>query len=125
MRLFRAMKADGDKPAVEPSARGLGVRVGGPYPDVVLDADGNAEPGQGMSVAPEDPMFLKQHRRPEELGGTGPDPVWEIDDDVIVDPLHYLQQSGTHGVIEPSTPTHITAFQANLASTRDCWGRTT
>jgi len=43
--------------------------------DVVVIVGG----GGGMSVAPDCPGHLSEHRRPAEHGGTGKDPVWELD----------------------------------------------
>ncbi|MGI9118575.1 MAG: hypothetical protein ACR2G7_00305 [Acidimicrobiales bacterium] len=44
------MKADGEHPLVEQSARGLGVRAGGGNADVYPDDDEKVHPGDGMSV---------------------------------------------------------------------------
>lgn len=56
------MKADDGRPLVERSARALGVRIDEEPRDVVPDEAGDVSPGRGMSVAPDDPLFLPQQR---------------------------------------------------------------
>jgi hypothetical protein len=122
-KLFRGMKSSGGAPQIERSARGLGVRVGPAQypPDVTPDADGVVHPGQGMSVAPDDPMSLEPHRRPREHGGRGADPVWEIEEDSLPSSLRFVADSVTHGVIEPASPMSLESYEAALASTAPQW----
>ncbi len=62
-RLFRGMKEDPvEEPLLEQSARGLGVRPGVDVPAV--DLQELVRPGEGgISVAPDDPQNLPEHRR--------------------------------------------------------------
>ena len=73
---------------VESSARGLGVRLG---VDVHPNSDGEVSPGEGMSVAPDDPFLLDTHRRPKEFGGDGRDPLWVIDEAQLVEDLEFWE----------------------------------
>lgn len=115
------MKADGDKPLIAPSARGLGVRVGS-YADVHPDIAGNVHPGSGgMSVAPDDPLGLDTHRRPPEFGGTGRDPVWQLASESLPVALSFRRESPDHGLVEPAASTSLSDFQDDLAHTQDGW----
>lgn len=117
-QLYRSMKSDGPLPKIESSARGLGVRID---EDVFPDESGIVSPGAGMSVAPEDPLLLPQFRRPEKYGGTGKDPVWVIDEPQLPDKLAYTGDSLEHGLIGPSVPMHLTAYEGALAATQSSW----
>jgi len=121
--LFRGMKADGDCPLIEQSARGLGVRTEGKQVDIQPDAEGKVHPGAGMSVAPDDPLLLPQHRRPAAYGGTGLDPVWAILDDDLPDSLSYLADAIDHGVVEPAVVTSLADYREALASTQPSWSQ--
>jgi hypothetical protein len=125
MRLFRGMKEEADGfPAVGPSGRMLGVRPRShPTPDVLAnDPNDSVLPGGGgMSVAPNDPVHLHRHRRPSSLGGTGPDPVWYIDEEDLDPELRFRQDKATHGVIEPAQPMTLAELQNALARTRALW----
>jgi len=78
--LDRSMKSANDgHPEPGRTARTLGVRPG---VDILVDVDDVVVivgGGGGMSVAPDCPGHLSEHRRPAEHGGTGKDPVWELD----------------------------------------------
>lgn len=122
--LFRGMIADGSKPKIHSSARGLGVRVGD---DIALEPGDtvamtkNGKPA-GMSVAPNTPINLPEHRRPPAFGGKGKDPVWKISDSELGQELTYSQDSPKHGVIGPkSQETPLVKYQDALASTQDKW----
>jgi len=117
------MKPDGEWPLIEQSARGLGVRTEGTHVDIQPDADGNVHPGAGMSVAPDDPLLLPQHRRPADFGGTGLDPVWEIIDDDLPDSLSYLADAIDHGVVEPAVVSSLADYRDALASTQTSWSQ--
>jgi hypothetical protein len=121
--VYRGMIDDGSGPKVEQSARGLGVRVLGTAGDVrvvggIVQADGG-----GMSVAPDTPTNLPEHRRPPEWGGTGKDPVWAIPTAAFVTPLQYIRDTPTHGTVSVAMPTPLAAMQAALAATRPVWQR--
>ncbi len=120
-QLFRGMKTDGAYPLVEQTARGLGVRVG---TDVSPDSAGYVHPGHGgMSVAPDDPFNLQQHRRPPAYGGTGADTVWVIGQDQLVARLTFRADGITHGLIEPVASTDLSAYRSALAETRENWAQ--
>lgn len=116
------MKADSDGlPRVEGTARGLGVRRGNDIPE---DGDGLCSPGNGgMSVAYDTPDNLPPHRRPPEHGGTGPDPLWEIEDSDLPDFLAYREDDELegHGFIEPAYTMEIGDYEDALAATRTLW----
>jgi hypothetical protein len=71
-----------------------------------------------MSVAPDDPMNLPPVRRPKALGGTGKDPVWYIDIDLLGADLAFIQDKPTHGLIAPSRSMTLDDFEKALAATQ-------
>lgn len=120
------MKDDGEAmPTCGPSARELGVRLEG---DLPISEEGRVEPETGgMSVAPESPMNLPPHRRPRELGGYGPDPVWQINSEDLPETLRYRpdpRNPSRHGFVEPIEPLNLADYQEALASSRGFWTRT-
>lgn len=122
--LYRAMIEDRDRlPLVVGTARGLGVRPG----EILPDDDGNVEPETGgASVALSTPENLPVHRRPRELGGTGPDPVWEIAEGDLGEALMCREDPempGVHAFIEPVRPMPLEEYELALAETRDEWRR--
>lgn len=124
MLLYRSMKEDpGDgRPLVVGTARGLGVRVG----EIPWDEEGNVElESGGMSVALGRPEHLVEHRRPRSLGGTGPDPVWGIDENELGEQLVCRPDPDLagHGFIEPVRPMPLEEYELALAETRDAWRR--
>ena len=81
-------------------------------------------PGEGMSAAPHDPGNLGKNRRPPQVhGGTGKDPVWEIDTDDLGPKLEYVQDKPTHGVVGAKEPTTLADLEQALAATRARWVR--
>jgi hypothetical protein len=44
---------------------------------------------------------LPKHRKPPQFGGTGRDPLWQIDDSKITGDLEAIQNSTTHVSIVP------------------------
>ena len=126
MRVLRAMRMDEDgEPEIDRTARTLGVRVGGRRPDVVVAASGLVLPENGgMSVSPPPPENLPEHRRPEEFGGLGRDPVWELDTDHLPPELTYRpdpRSPDRHGFVEPAVPMHLDDYEASLRATRGLW----
>lgn len=121
-RLFRGMIEDQDGlPLVIGTARGLGVRRDN---DIPVDDDGLCSPGLGgMSVAYDTPLNLPPHRRSSEHGGTGPDPVWELDEAELPDFLVYREDDELdgHGFIEPAYAMEIQDYEEALATTRTLW----
>jgi len=122
-RLYRGMKETEEGPEIGPSARTLGAR-----PDVDISVvNGQVEPDNGgISVSPDDPANLPPHRRPPALGGTGRDPVWEIDADDLGPHLRYDEDTpGKHGTIQPAYPMTLEEFQRRLAETQGRWRKVT
>ncbi len=122
-RLYRSMKTASDgKPASERTARALGVRSG---IDIAVGADGLVVGGEGgMSVAPDSPENLPARRRPPEHGGTGKDPIWELDVTELGDELVYREDPlmpGVHGFVEPASTTTFVAYESALLATRRAW----
>lgn len=121
--LYRAMKADAQGcPVCEPSARGLGLRV--PV-DIALGPDALCRPASGgLSVAPDSPLHLPQHRRPVQLGGTGRDPVFSTEAEALPLTLAYRpdpRAASQHGFIEPARPVSLEALQRDLCQTASLW----
>jgi hypothetical protein len=103
---------------VGPTARTLGVRPGDDIPIV----GGRVSPGTGgLSVAPDRPTNLPDHRRPPRLGGTGKDPVWGIDADSLGGDVVFRQDKPTHGLFEPAREMSIEEFQEALADLASRW----
>jgi hypothetical protein len=119
-RLYRGMYSDGDHPRVEGSAKGLGVRVG-EHGDVEPDAQGLVHPGAGMSVAPDDPLFLPGFRRPPEFLGSAGHPIWGICESDLPEVLTVVIDSPEHGVIGPARAMSLADYEAALASTQSNW----
>lgn len=77
-----------------------------------------------MSVSPDDPRHLPPFRRPPEHGGTGRDPVFELDEQVLGSDLVYRPDPldpERHGFIEPAREMAIDEFQLALAATQASW----
>src|SRR5262249_45958891 len=103
-RLYRSMKRSEDgPPEVGPTARTLGVRVG---VGIVVGWDGFVRGGVGgLSVVPDSPRHLPEHRRPPEYGGISKDNVWVIAVSDLGPDLVYREDPdmpGAHGFIEPA-----------------------
>src|SRR5262245_59862105 len=121
MRLFRTMREEADGlPSVGPGARLLGIRPGdAPDPDVLaVDPTDSTGPTEGgLSMAPDDPLYLPRQRRPASLGGLGRDPVWYIEKNDLGPDLQFRQDKPTHGLIEPRRSMTLQEFQNALAQT--------
>ena len=110
-------------PLVDPNH--LGVRTTGPRIDINTDAHGVVRPNTGgMSVTPDDPIYLPRHFRPRDLGGRGKRPVWLISSARIADPLATRQDEPKHWLIEPSTTMALAVYESALAETAPHWSRT-
>jgi hypothetical protein len=130
LKIYRAMIPDTDGlPQVGRSARQLGVRTLDrlPHNDVsAVRPDDTVNLGEGMSAAPHDPANLPKSRRPAQVnGGTGKDPVWEIDTEDLSPNLEYVQDKPTHGVVAPRVPMTLAELEQALAATRPRWVRVT
>ena len=120
--LYRGMKELTGSPEIGPTARTLGVR---PNTDILVElSTQNVSPGTGgMSVAPDTPFNLPSHRRPPKFGGTGPDPVWEIKSKDLGANLVYVEDSPTHGTIQPVRVMTLNEYQRALAATQSSWSK--
>lgn len=118
--LYRGMKEGLEGgPECGSTARTLGVRVPG---DVEPDTEGRVLPRTGgMSVAPDDPMRLRPHRRPRALGGTGPDPVFSIRVELLGGSLTARADREGHALVEPSVPVEVAFDVRALHQTRSSW----
>jgi hypothetical protein len=135
-KVYRAMKKSVDeKPVVEPTANGLGVRFDAATGagDVDVDTSGNVIlNGKGMSVAPAS-RDLPAHRVPKRLvdkyagargrndthcftTGAGP-----FVSGRFAAGLDFVADSPTHGTIVPEALVNLDRFQADLANTRHVW----
>ena len=124
------MQKENAVPRACPTPRCLGVRVGPEaFDDIALQEDGLLHPGTGgMTVVPDDPMFIPEWRRPKALpGGKSKDPLWVMSHLDVPDQLVYVpddpNENGIviHGLLEPAAIVTEAQFQADLASTKDDW----
>ena len=128
MKIYRAMTPDTDGlPQIGRSARQLGVRPLDRVPHNDVDAataEDLVHPGEGMSAAPNDPANLPKNRRPPQVnGGTGKDPVWEIDVEDLGPNIQYVQDSPTHGVVCVKASMTLAELEQALEETRRRWVR--
>ena len=117
------MMADDDGfPRAGTTGRYLGVRPG---VDVPVGPDGFVEPEtEGMSVAPPPVDNLQTHRRPPEFGGTGKDPVFELETDELPEGLRYRPDPADpegHGFIEPARRMTFGEYERAVHETRTLW----
>lgn len=78
----------------------------------------------GMSVTPDSPEGLPFFRLPPGFGGTGKDPVWELDTEELGEGLIYRPDDAspdTHGFVEPAQRMRLDDFEDLLAGTRNSW----
>ena len=64
---------------------------------------------------------LPAFRRPTAFGGTGKDPLWQIEDSKITGNLEAVQDSLTHVSIMPRTTMLLEKYKAALANTQNDW----
>lgn len=64
---------------------------------------------------------LPRHRRPEAFGGTGREPLWQIDSDKIAGDLEAIQDGQTHVSIMPRATMLLERYESALANTQDDW----
>ncbi len=139
---YRGMAEENGKPKVGCSARLLGVRPGididvQQVPRDWLDGQGYLRPegernpsgepvtvairntkGMSTSLAIESlPVF----RRPAAFGGTGKDPLWQIEDSKITGDLEAVQNSPSHISIMPRTTMLLEKYKIALANTQNDW----
>ncbi len=142
---YRGMAEQNGKPKVGRSARLLGVRLGidiniEQMPVTYLDEQGYllAESereklwGELVAVAIRDTKGmsvslsidgLPTSRKPAKFGGTGKDPLWQIDDSNITGDLQAVQDSPTHVSILPRATMSLEKYESALANTQNDWER--
>ncbi|MGL5133157.1 MAG: hypothetical protein ACRC78_11550, partial [Planktothrix sp.] len=76
--------------------------------------------GMSVSLAIES---LPAFRRPAKFGGTGKDPIWQIDDKNIMGDLEAVQDSPTHVSILPRVTMSLERYETALANTQNDWER--
>jgi len=64
---------------------------------------------------------LPAFRKPASFGGTGKDPLWQIDDSHITGDLQAVQDSPTHVSIMPRVTMALEKYEAALANTQKYW----
>jgi hypothetical protein len=144
---YRGMVAQDGKPKIGRGARFLGVRLDSKDIDIeqmprgYLDEQGYLLPeserklngdfvevairnDKGMSVSLSI-EGLPPSRKPKEFGGYGKDPLWKIDDSLIIGDLQAVQDSSssTHVTITPSVTMSLEKYEAALANTQEYWER--
>ncbi len=122
-KLYRIMQSDPHgQPVLGPTARSLGVRPGIDIPVT----EGKVRPGVGgPSVSLDDALNLPKHRRPEEYGGTGRDPVFELDLDDLIGGLRLRvdPDEPTHGFLEPASEMQLADYRELIETTLASWRR--
>ncbi|MHC5726047.1 MAG: Tse2 family ADP-ribosyltransferase toxin [Nostoc sp.] len=142
---YRGMAEENGKPKVGRSARLLGVRPSididtEQMPRNWLDEQGYLRPeaernplsGQSVAVAIRNTKgmsvslsieSLPAFRRPATFGGTGKDPLWQIDDSKITGDIEAVQDSPTHVSILPRATMLLEKYEAALANTQNDWDK--
>jgi hypothetical protein len=141
---YRGMAEQNGKPRVGRSARMLGIRPNididvEQMPAGCLDEQGRLLPevernyqGESIAVAIKNTRGmsvslsiegLPAFRRPATFGGSGKDPLWQIDDSKITGDLEAMQDSPTHVSILPSATMRLDKYEAALANTQNDWGK--
>lgn len=64
---------------------------------------------------------LPAFRKPTKFGGTGRDPLWQIDDSKITGDLKAVQDSPTHVSILPRVTMLLERYEAALAQAQNDW----
>ena len=103
----------------------MGVRTSGKWADIVPNGKGLAHPNTGgLSVAPDDPCHLPDHRRPRSLGGEGRDPVFAMDVSTMPVSLVVRRDTLTHALIGPRHLCPCVEYEQALYRTRQSWRKT-
>ena len=138
------MVEESGKPRLGRSARLLGVRVGididiAEMPGDWLNSQGylrleaeresigslvtvalRSTKGMSTSLSIES---LPAFRRPMAFGGTGRDPIWQIEGSKIIGALEAVQDSDTHVSIMPRVTMLLEMYENALANTQNDWIR--
>ena len=139
---YRGMAEQDGKPKIGRSARLLGVRPNvdidvEQMPSSCVDERGYLKPeaergytGETVAVAIKNTKGmsvslsiegLPAFRKPPAFGGSGRDPLWQIDDSKITGDLEAVQDSPTHVSILPSATMLLEKYEAALARTHNDW----
>lgn len=139
---YRGMAEKNGKPKVGRSARLLGVRPGididvAQMPQGWLDDQGYLHPEEkrsdsgieiGIAIRNTKGMSasisikgLPAFRKPSAFGGTGKDPLWQIDDSYIIEDLEAVQDGETHVSIMPRATMLLERYEAALTNTQKYW----
>lgn len=143
---YRGMAETNGKPKVGRSARLLGIRPGidvdtAYLPQGWLDEQGYLRPEserdnegepvevvikntKGMSTS-RSIEALPPFRKPAAFGGTGKDPLWQIDECDIGGDLEAVQDNETHVSIRPRTTLLLQRYETALANTQQNWHKVT
>jgi hypothetical protein len=141
---YRGMAEQNNRPKIGRSARLLGIRPGidiniEQMPIGYLDEQGYLLPesqrkitGELVTVAINDTKGmsvsisiegLPAFRKPARFGGTGKDPLWQIDNNIITGDLQAVQDSPTHVSILPRVTMSLERYEAALTNTQKHWAR--
>lgn len=139
---YRGMVEENGKPKIGRNARLLGVRPGididveqmprgwfdehgyllpekeRKSTDVLVDAAIRNVKGMSTSLSIES---LPEFRKPIKFGGTGKDPLWQIEDSKISGDIEAVQDSPTHVTIMPRVTMLLEKYETALAKTQDNW----
>lgn len=139
---YRGMVEENGKPKIGRNARLLGVRPGIDIDveqmprawfdqhgyllpekerksnDVLVDAAIRNAKGMSTSLSIES---LPEFRKPIKFGGTGKDPLWQIEDSKISGDIEAMQDSPTHVTIMPKATMLLEKYEKALAKTQDDW----
>ncbi|MBE9064593.1 hypothetical protein [cf. Phormidesmis sp. LEGE 11477] len=141
---YRGMVADDDRPKLGRSARLLGIRPGvdidvASVPKGWLNRQGylrievkRDNLGAAVEVAIRNTKGLSvslsieglpPFRKPVAFGGSGKDPLWQIDDRLITGDLEAVQDGATHVSILPSATMTLEKYEAAISATQPYWQR--
>ncbi len=140
--LYRAMIEENGFPKIGRSPRMLGVRLSididvEQIPLDLLDEQGSLRSSVEQSNSPTivevairnnkgmstslSIAALPAFRKPQEFGGTGKDPLWQIDDCQILGEIEAVQDSPTHVSIMPRRTILLEKYETAIANTRNDW----
>jgi hypothetical protein len=74
-----------------------------------------------MSFTPENPMLLPRHKKPLSMGGTGRDPVFQLDTAKLSFLLAARLDNPRHGTVEPANKCLLTTYEQAIISTQENW----
>lgn len=116
--VYRGMIEDYGKPAL--GARKLGVRQG---TDLTVSDKTAIHDKKEISTSPDSPLNLPKNWRPAQWGGTGKDPVWEIETSTLNNGTieWFEDKPGEHGIVRPVKDMPYTDFKSSLESTQSSW----